>query len=175
MYKIIWLEQKSPDWIVANLQDDKGQYASVSINRVSKQGVPFPNFENLQNGGEVEGNLWLSPKGKYYLYAPNPEEGSELPPRAQTTTQRAYTPKSSPIKQAMKQKEESIAKFQDSKENSIKLAGAQRDAVLIVTTMMQNLPAITSTMMGEDSIKEAIIKWRNWFLNDEEFNSPPPF
>lgn len=50
------------------------------------------------------------------------------------------------------------------------LASAQRDAVLITTTIMANYKEEAAGM----DIKEEIIKWRNWFLNDSEFNNPPP-
>lgn len=74
------------------------------------------------------------------------------------------------IAKVMEKKEKSIERFQDSKEASIKLSSAQRDAVLMVTTFFQNIPNTADVLL-----KKEIIKWRNWFLLSEDFNEIPPF
>ena len=69
----------------------------------------------------------------------------------------------------MNKKREDISHFQASKEESIKLASAQRDAVLIVTTMAGFKFNSTTS---DATIENEIIKWRNWFLSDD-FQAPP--
>lgn len=69
----------------------------------------------------------------------------------------------------MEKKNKAIAGFQSSKEESIKLAGAQRDAVLLTTTFSKDEPFFT-----EDEIKKKIVFWRDWLLSDD-FNQTLPF
>jgi len=160
-FKIQWLVRKSPDWIVAELIDEGGtNLKEVSINKTSKKGEPFPLFEEMQPGREIEGELWTSDKGKNYLF----------PPRvAKTGNGGAFKQKM--IEDTMQKKNDSISHFQDNKEQSIKLASAQRDAVLIVKELLaQNQFPYTET-----GVKEEIIKWRNWFLSDEFTKGITPF
>ena len=71
------------------------------------------------------------------------------------------------INETMEKKNSSIREFQGNKEESIRLAGCQRDAVLLVTTF---LPRESDT----DYIKTKIIEWRDWLLSDD-FSEHPPF
>ena len=126
------------------LLDDKG---------VLTKGVgiweDFPDFEKITFGSKVVGTIYE--KGQYKtLYPPKaPKEGGNP----------AYRTKL--MNDAMERKEKSIGQFQASKEESIKLAGCQRDAVLIVTTMMQT----NKPVWGEAEIKDQIAQWMNWLLN----------
>lgn len=159
-FQINWLVRKSPEWIVAELKDESGtEFKEVSINKVSKKGEPFPNFDGLQPGREIEGELWTSEKGKHYLFPPRADKPRGGAGGAFKTAQ---------IEKVMDRKEESIGKFQDKKEEGIALSGAQRDAVLMTTTYF----GLGSG--GEEGLKAKIIEWRNWFLS-EEFRTPPPF
>lgn len=167
-YNVQWLEKKNDDWIVVQLVESATngiplEYKDVSINRVNKKNETFPNFDDIQNGGTVEGELWKSEKGRYYLFAPKVRA---------TGSTGAY--KAQQIEKTMARKEESIEKFQDSKEQGIAISGAQRDAVLIVTMLFnsQNLPP--EEEIDKQQIKEEIIKWRNWFLSSD-FKDTPPF
>lgn len=157
-YKIEWLEKKTTStgkayYSVTLSYGENGETQSASI------WSDFPNFANLMPGQAVTGELKKNDKGYWNLY----------PPRtAKTTSSGAYKQKM--MEDTMKRKEDSIERFQDSKEESIKLASAQRDAVLIVTTMMN-----TDRLLAEQiDIKAEIINWRNWFLSDE-FTDHPPF
>lgn len=173
-FNISWLVKKNPDWIVAELTEVPlgTEYKEVSINRTNKWGELFPGFDDLQPGRDVEGEIWQSGQGKWYLFAPKPQttQGG-----AYSANKGGYTAKTNQIKQAIKQaqerKEESIGKTLDRKEESIRLSAAQRDAVLIVNTLLGK----GEEPWEDGAIKEAIIEWRNWFLLDDEFNNPPPF
>lgn len=87
--------------------------------------------------------------------------------------------KTAQIEKVMEKKEASIEKFQSSKEEGIRLMAAQRDAVLIVTTMMKFFVESEGDegreILKPSKIQEEVIRWRNWFLLDKEFNNPPPF
>lgn len=116
----------------------------------------FPRFPDLTIGTEVEGDIVEKQNGQYVnrsLYAPKQPTGR--------------TGGNSGVKVAMERKEASIAKFQDKKEESIALSGAQRDAVLIVTELKRVIG------LPDEDIQSEIIKWRNWFLSDEFKNYPP--
>lgn len=161
LYKIDWIEQK---------EYEGRKYAKASITALD--GTEYPEIslgdkwgakiETLQPGQEIEGNVWQNPKNqKWSLY---PIEDKKSP--------KNFTPKPSALNSAMKRKEESIGKFQDQKAESIALASAQRDAVLIVIEMMD---APECDWKGDGKkIREEITLWRNWFLS-EEFKSAPPF
>src|SRR3990167_4532288 len=152
-YKIIWLEVKSPEWKIATLSDDVAQYANTSINKVNKKGEVFPNFDEISNGGSVKGNLWQSPQGKYYLFAPKLNAGANK-------ASGGY--KTQVIEKAMERKDASIGKFQDNKEQSIKISSTMRDAVLLTIAEKGD-----GVMTAED-MAENIIKWRKWLVNHWE-------
>lgn len=72
MFKIINSAPKTPDWKVVSLMGADGEeIQNVSVNRTNKKGETFPNFDDIKEGGTVDGRLWLSPAGKQYLFAPN--------------------------------------------------------------------------------------------------------
>lgn len=120
-------------------------------------------FDPVMTGGTIEGAIVKNDKG--YLNFKKLEAPDFI---------KKGNPnyKTQQIEKAMDKKNESISHFQDKKEESIALAGAQRDAVLIVTTMMTQYPK--GTIPDIEDIQNDIIEWRNWFLS-EEFRLPPPF
>lgn len=65
------IEKKSTDWYVVELVNSAGDLIeNVSINRISKKGDVFPNFDNLKQDTKIDGRLWESDSGKQYLFAP---------------------------------------------------------------------------------------------------------
>jgi len=161
-YKINWIEVKGPDWKIASFESGE---SDVSINRTSKKGIPFPNFDNLGAGVEIEGNLWKSDAGKLYLFPP------EAPKQANGG---AYKQKM--MDEAVARKETSIKGFQESKEESIRHISAQRDSVLIVVNLYQEIARDTVLTASEkdSAIKKKIIEFRDWFLSDK-FKETTPF
>lgn len=172
--KISWLEKKNEDWIVASLERESGDTLNeVSINRKSKKGELFPNFDGLMAGSDVEGELWQSSGGKWYLFPPR------SPQKAQGG---AYKQKL--MEEAVARKETFITKTVASKEESIKLSSAQRDAVLMVTTFHKDqfmkiphdrVVSQRDYYLDEEAVKSKITEWRDWFLLSKEFNDTPPF
>lgn len=170
IYNIRWVEVKNDDWKVVSLVDaatsgDQSpvDYKDISVNRKSKSGELFPNFDDIQAGRDIEGDIWKSPTGKWYLFAPKPKKvgggGGGAFKQAQ-------------IKEVMDKKNEFIGKTLDRKEDAIKLASSQRDAVLMVSTLINSKHWTT---LGENDYKRIIIEWRNWFLLSRDFNDIPPF
>jgi len=159
-YKVIWLEVKSPDWKVATLSDDQQQYANVSINKVNKKGEVFPGFDEITNAGTVKGNLWQSPKGAYYLFAPKVGVAGQ-----------SGAFKGQQIAKAQEKKAEYIATAQDNKNEGIKIA----------STISMATNVVIATLKGEQIIDESVIKgkireWRNWFLAEwDSIDQAPPF
>ena len=159
-FKVNWLEVKSPEWKVATLSDDQQQYANVSINKVNKKGEVFPGFDEITNGGTVKGNMWQSPKGAYYLFAP------KLVVAGQSG---AF--KGQQIAKAQEKKAEYIATAQDNKNEGIKIASTISMAVNIVIATLKN-----ETIIDESVIKGQITKWREWLLAEwDNVNNAPPF
>lgn len=71
MYKLISVENKGKDWTVVSLVNAAGELIdNVSVNRVSKKGDVFPNFDGLAEGQKIDARLWESPSNKMYLFAP---------------------------------------------------------------------------------------------------------
>lgn len=92
MFKILKLEKKNAEWIVASLVDAAGDvHENVSINKVSKKGDIFPNFDTLEVGTKVEGRIWESDAGKKYLFAP--KGGAKAAYRASERADIAYDKK----------------------------------------------------------------------------------
>lgn len=155
--KVQWCENKTAKtgkpYKKLSVEDEKG--AKFDVNIFSN----FPDFANIAPGSVIFGKL--TQEGQYWNISVDGEK-----PRSGAGS----SFKQAQIEKVMEVKNENIGKVMDRKEESIKLAGAQRDAVLIVTTLMDN-----AHQYLEEDIEKLIIKWRNWFLNDKEFNSPPPF
>lgn len=158
-YKVQWAENKTAKtgkpYKKLSIEDLQGVKTDVNIFS------DFPDFANITPGSTISGTL--TQKGQYWNIT------------SETQIKGGYTPRSTPqsaisasVKQAQERTEQSIGKTLDRKEESIKLAGAQRDAVLIVT-------AIGITDITEHAIKHEIIKWRNWFALSKDFNDIPPF
>jgi hypothetical protein len=144
-YKVETLNKKhiasiNKDVIEAELKDEAGLITpKVQIWQT------FPGFETITFGSEVEGDIKTSTKGNFTnttLYAP---QRSAVGNYAQK--------KSSDIKTAMVQKEKSIEKFQDNKEQSIQKASVMRDATLLAIAEV-----------GRDGVEKDILeaKWESW-------------
>lgn len=120
----------------------------------------FPDFVNIRQGALFHATM--TKEGEYWnLSHPVLEKPRGGAPGAFKGAQ---------IEKAQDRKNEFIGKTLDRKEESIKLMAAQRDAVLIVVEGLKQTPFPT-----DEEIKREIIKWRNYFLLDNDFNNPPPF
>lgn len=120
----------------------------------------FPNFANLEVGSEVASELEIKQNGNY--------TNKSLKTPANRTTG-AYTRSSGAITKAMEKKEASIEKFQDNKEEGIKISATMRDAVLCAIAEYNKDPH------NLDTLEELIRKWRKilWFEWDKHTEYPP--
>lgn len=169
--KIDWIETKAEDWKVAMLTDDKGtSLKEVSINRKSKKGELFPNFDTLASGQEVEGQLWQSTAGKWYLFPPQPETTSG---GASRSSGGAFNAKQ--IEEHTIRKEGFIKETIENKERAIQMAGAERDAVLLVTTFYSPIwmkdPILEHEL--DKLIKDKVVFFRDWLLSADFTNTIP--
>lgn len=163
-YTIDWIENKSNDWKVATLSEGGLTYDDVSINRVNKKGETFPNFDGITQGATVKGNLWTSPQGKHYLYAPKPQAPQGSAPRAPGGFKAG-------MQKAIEQKQEGIRQSQENKELGIKLSSTIRMAVDMVIAILKD-----EQIIEEGVIKGEISKWRKWFWDTwEDPKNYPPF
>lgn len=121
-----------------------------------KDGSKFPNFSELQNGSEIEANLWVKPTtGKAFLYP------------ATANFKRTGGNKTANIEKFMDKKSENIEKFQNSKEEGIKVSSTMNKAVEL---------AIAEKGSAEMNLEECISKWRRWlWLHWEDWKDYPPF
>ena len=166
-YTINWVELKTTtagkELYEGEFVNDLGNKFEATIWKLDKDGKEFPNWAEIRPGGEIEANPWTKPgTNKVTLYPPTPEKRSG-------GTTGAYRGKQ--IEEAQTRKTESIEKFQTSKEESIALASAQRDAVLMVSQILQHSGM---SFPQTEGIQNMIIEWRNWFLSDD-FKDHPPF
>lgn len=153
-YKIEWWENKTSSkgnaYASTSLSDEQGKQYEVAIFS------SFPNFSSLKSGDTVEGELKskdYNGKVSYTLEAPK------------LSTTGNFTPKTGAIKQAMEQKEKSIAHFQDNKEWSIILASTMRSAVEIALAECHGMPFDVGVF------KSRVKEWRKFLV--EEWDKEP--
>lgn len=155
MIKIEWTENKSSNWKVCTVMNESGAtIENVSVNRKNKKGETFPNFDDIAPGREVEGDLWQSPAGKWYLFAPK-AKGQGMGPRPE------YAPK--PIsksgaveaanitKKSVETSQMNKERLEEIKQIAINRSSSQTAAVNIVTAFYKDL--------SEDEIREKIEYW----------------
>ncbi len=161
-YKIDWYEKKGEDWVILALSDGENSYKDVSVNRKNKKGEIFPNFDQIANGGEVEGKLWTSGAGKLYLFAP------EAPKMASGSSYRGKA-----MEVAMDKKNDSIARFQGDKEMSIKVASTFSQSVALAIAEFQANRQLSATGPSLEQLQK---KWREylWLEYDKSNTDFPP-
>ncbi len=180
-YTIDWMEVKKEGWIVATIREIVEQgvtYENVSINKIDKKGRAFPGFDQLMPGGQVHGNIWQSPTGKYTLFAPDEPKPSPAaaPTQPGSTT---YRPPAGGgnrgVAAAQQRKAEGIEKAQDRKETGIMVAGAMRDSTVIATALMAS-QAHGEPWSFEDftAMFERVKKWylAKWSETDKSLDVP---
>ena len=152
MFTITKIESKNNDWKIANVTGVDGtNYKDCSINRASKKGEVFPNFDELDEGKTIEAEYWRSGAGKNYLF----------PPRAKKTT---ATRKTFDATVVMEKKAMNIERSQDRKEDGIKISATARDATLIMVALMTK----------EDfDYQEKWLEVREWLWNNWEYTESP--
>ncbi len=148
-YKINWMEVKQTSTGKTKADCSLIDESGIEIDKVSIWS-DFPDFANLKPGSEVNGDL---------VKAKDPKYGPTLYP-AKTYKTFAAKPKVD-IGKMMEKKEASIGRFQDNKEESIKISGAQRDATLMVTTFYP-------VDMDTDALKKYWKEWKDFFINQYE-------
>lgn len=143
-----WVEKKNNDWVMASLQSGEKE---VSINRTSKKGEVFPNFDNLAPGLEIEGELWQSQAGKWYLFPPklNP-----MGPRPQ------WAKKESTINKAMETKAQNIQTAQENREQGVKIASTMNKAIEIAIAENGQSPIVAT------DFQERVKYWRKWIYEN---------
>lgn len=162
MLKINWLERKNPDWIKAQVINESGATINdVSISRVSKKGEAFPNFDNLVPGQDVNGVLWQSQAGAWYLF----------PPRPQTSAGGAYK-SSGAMSKVMEKKAENISVAMDKKELAIKIASTMRMAVDCAIANLGNKQFQPIEMENLITYYRKWL-WERWDANDGDFSPFP--
>lgn len=119
----------------------------------------FPGYANLMPGLKIPGELKLATDPKY-----KPTLSAPRTPKMVANS--GFKQKQ--IEATMDKKNEAIGRFQATKEESIKMAGAQRDAVLLVTTFYKE------KQLTDAEIKTKVVEFRDWFLS-EKFNEVIPF
>lgn len=76
--------------------------------------------------------------------------------------QQQYTPlPPKDFKATMDYKSKNIQRFQDDKQESMRLFSSGRDAVLMTTSLMPRF-----RRLSEEQAKEKILMWRKWFYTE---------
>lgn len=162
---IDWVSIKNEDWKEISLTRESGdKLTEVSVNRKSKKGEVFPNFDELAAGQTIEGELWQSPAGKWYLFPPRP---------VKQASSGAY--KQKVMEEAVARKETSIKQFQGSKEYSIKVSSTFRAAVDSAIAEYQEMRRVSIAV--DANLEKLFEKWREyyWFTFDVDDKTYPPF
>ena len=146
-YKIEGLEKKNNDWLSLLLESGE----EVSVSRVSKKGEIFPNFDNLVPGGEVEGELWQSQAGNWYLFPPKVNPMGTKP---------AWAKKESTITKAMETKAQNIQTAQENRELGVKIASTMNKAIEIALAENGQSPIVAG------DFQERVKYWRKWIYEN---------
>lgn len=148
-YKIDFIEKKGADWKIATLIAEDGHPTNeVSINRKSKSGEVTQNFDNLMAGSAVEGELWRSPAGKWYLFPSKPQGGANKSFGGNVS--RLMDKKAENIKEAQERKSDSIAYF-----NSL------NSAISFVTSFRSEI-----YVMSQADFFDRVCEYRDLFLEE---------
>ena len=87
MFKVHKKENKSTDWKLLSITNAAGDLVEeVSANRIGKDGTVFPDFDDIDVGSTLEGKLWQSPKGKWYLFPPKDSPKKDSSPAARESS-----------------------------------------------------------------------------------------
>lgn len=127
----------------------------------------FPNFAELMPGSEIEGELRPSSDPKY--------KPSLSPPRVSKTGQGGGY-KAQVVEKAMERKESGIARFQASKEESIKIASTFTAAWTTAIAVWQEQCRNSSSTV--DDIRVLFERWRKFYWENydvTEANGNPKF
>jgi len=150
---------------VQELKTSKGDpYKKVDLQKtdgtvvagVSAFKFKFPNLESLVIGAEIEGSIVIDGNYKNLVGVVEKPKGNP-----------GF--KAQQIEKTMERKEQSISRFQDTKELSIKTSSTMRDAVLLAIAEYRD-----STVL--DKLDEAVLKWREWLWKHwDDPEQYPPF
>lgn len=165
-YKIEHVADKNNDWKVVTLEMGPGSYQEeVSVNRTNKKGEVFPNFDNIKAGNIVEGELWQSPTGKWYLFAPKPKP---------VGGNKGGAPG---VKAAQERKGEMIEKAQETKSRAIQIASSFRDSTMLVIEFCRNSSFETIEEKEEYMRRkhEELTKWYIKSWDKSELAADVPF
>lgn len=161
-FEVLWIEVKKDGWKIASIKEviEGGQTINdVSINKVDKKGREFPNFDALAAGHMIAGNLWLSPVGKYTLFAPDPKPIPAVRPASSASSYGGGRP-SGGIPAAQARKAEGIKEAQENKGKGIMVSAAMRDSTTITTTIVENSPE----QFGFIEFQELFARVKAWYL-----------
>lgn len=147
-----------------SLKDEAGSITeNVTIWSADTKGVPFPSFDKLTLGGKVEGEL-KEGKGGYgpTLYPPK---------NASVGSQGSFSEASA--KRTIEVKAEHIARAQDAKGESIKIAST-------FTAARETALAELGEEFTEQQYMERFKFWRawhynNWEMHQKDIEEAPPF
>lgn len=158
MYKLIKLDRTTTSTGKAKINATVQSEDGVTTEKVGLWS-DFPRFADLKEGDSVDGDLRVKDQWTT-LY----------PPKSGTSITRGKFSATGAIKEAMKEKAEGIAHFQSTKEESIRISGTMRDAVLCAFAEYNKEPHNLMTL------EELISKWRKWLWFEWEAPSQyPPF
>lgn len=145
-YKIDWIEVKK----TGNTNGRAWQITEMTLrDEEDKVTEKVSTFETVSPGMELEGKIVKNDKG--YLNFVKKLEAPEFIKKGS-----AY--KEQVMEKTMARKEESISKFQDNKEWSIKVSSTMNKAIELAIAQKDEIPP-TETM------QDTIIYWRKWIWN----------
>lgn len=109
-------------------------------------------FNSVTLGQELDGEIKTNDKGYLNFIA-------KLDPPAFMKQQNATAFKTQQMEKVMARKEESIGKFQDTKDWSIKTSSTMRDAVLLTIAEKGDIPT------SDEELGQMVVKWRKFLWN----------
>lgn len=114
-------------------------------------------FNSVAIGQELEGEIKQNDKGYLNFIA-------KLEPPQFMKQQSNTAFKTAQMEKVMDRKEQSIGKFQDTKDWSIKTSSTMRDAVLLTIAEKGDIP------MRDEELGQMVVKWRKFLWNHFDVN-----
>lgn len=150
IYTITKIERKT-----TSTGKQKADVSLLNPDGVEKSGVTiwgdYPNFDTLKEGDKTSGDIAMKVVGNNTYYTLYPERTNSLYPKKAGAVN---------ITKAMETKNEHVKEAQERKQDGIKLAGIQRDAVLIVTTFYKDSYKLHTDEEMEEAVKNKIVEWK---------------
>lgn len=156
LIKITNVVDKNKDWKIISYETPEGGVTeNASVNRVDKKGIPFPDFDGIMVGRQIDANPWRNPTtGKWIVFPPKPASNGNFTRSSPTGGAKV---------ELEKVRNENITKNMKWKAEGQAYGNSVTNAVNIVIALIEN-----KGVMDSQEIKGKIIEYRDFLLDEAQ-------